>query len=327
MRRWWLGLIFVVLFGALVANRAMVYAQEGTTDAGAAAAPAETSGGGTGEAAPAETGGGGTPAATPAGGAAKTAEGGTPGQSVFQMVMQNSGAPGFSIIFLSFVALYMSLRFFFQIRPQELMPPALVMKVQDDLDNGRLREAVEACSLTDCAFSRMIKASLLKIDGGYDAMVSGMEEQGGVEAIRTQQTVNWLAVIGAIAPMLGLLGTVQGMMGAFGVIGSSETTPPPRDLARWIQLALVTTVEGLVVAIPVLMAYSWFRVRITNNMLLLGAAGLDIVDRFKGVEITPAMVAEVREAAHLRSGSVAAPAQEEAPPPVEEGAPPPPPPE
>jgi biopolymer transport protein ExbB len=244
------------------------------------------------------------------------------------MIMQNSGPAGFSIIFLSFVALYMSLRFFYQIRPKELMPEALVMKVQDDLDNGRLREAVEACSLTNCAFSRMVKGALVKIDGGYDSMNSGMEEAGGVEAIRLQQTVNWLAVIGAVAPMLGLLGTVQGMMGAFGVIGASDTTPPPKMLASWIQLALVTTVEGLVVAIPVLMCYSYFRVRITNNMLLLGAAGLDIVDRFKGVEITPAMVAEVRDAAHLRvGGTVAAPAQEEAPPPVEEGAPPPPPPE
>jgi biopolymer transport protein ExbB len=128
-------------------------------------------------------------------------------------------------------------------------------------------------------------------------MVKVMEETGEVESIRLHQHVGWLAIIGAIAPMLGLLGTVLGMTFAFAVIGASDTQPSPRVLANYIQLALITTVEGLTVAVPVLLGYAYFKNKVVTLMLEVGVVASGLIDRFKGVQITPSMLAGVKEQA------------------------------
>jgi len=242
--------------------------------------------------------------------------------SVLRLILRHSGPVGWVIIVMSVVAIYVIVRFFYYLRRSQVVPDELVRGLAEDLENGRVREAVERCNRSQTALARVMRAALSEIRGGYDEMVSVMEEAGEAESVRLHQQVGWLSIIGAIAPMLGLTGTVLGMMGAFGTISQMETQPPPRLLAANIQQALVTTCEGLIVAVPVLLAYAAFRNRVTTLMLEVGVAATDLLSRFKGVEITPAMVAGVSEAA-------GAPPTEEPPEEVieEEVAPPPPPPE
>jgi len=196
---------------------------------------------------------------------------------------------------MSVVAIYVIARFLYYLRRSQVVPEELVRQLAEDLDNRRIREALERCDSSDSPLARVVRSALLEIRGGYDEMVDVMEEAGEVEAVRLHQQVGWLAIIGAIAPMLGLTGTVLGMMGAFGTISQMETQPPPRVLAADIQQALVTTCEGLVVAVPVLLAYAAFRNRVTSLMLEVGVTATDLISRFKGVEITPAMMAGVEE--------------------------------
>jgi len=129
--------------------------------------------------------------------------------------------------------------------------------------------------------------------------------------------------------MLGLLGTVLGMIGAFGQIAVADINPSPKELAANIEFALVTTAEGLYVAIPVLTAYAIARNQVASILDETGSIAGTLIDNFKGIEITPAMWAGVAEAAAAGSYA-AAPAAPAAPPleapPPEEGAPPPPPP-
>jgi biopolymer transport protein ExbB/TolQ len=115
--------------------------------------------------------------------------------------------------------------------------------------------------------------------------------------------------------MLGLTGTVLGMIGAFGTIAASETQPPPRLLAEDIQFALVTTCEGLIVAVPVLLAYAVFRNRVTTLMLEVSAAATDLIDELRGVEITPEMAAELEEAEESPAEEGKGPEQPPPPPP------------
>lgn len=320
MRRSWLTLLVVAICGVVVANRAVVYAQE-DPGAGGPSTVAD------------EGGGGGSEPAEEDGGEEETSE--EPeakGVSILSIVLKHSGVPGWIVIIMSVVALYLIARFFYYLRQPEVMPDMLIAQLEDQLEEKRVAEAVETCSVTDTVLSRVMRSALLDIRAGHDGMLESLEEATENEGIRLQQQVSWLSIIGAIAPMLGLTGTVLGMMGAFGTISQMSEQPSPQLLAEDIQLALTTTCEGLIVAVPVLLAYAFFRNRVTSLMLDVGLVGEDLLGTFKGIEVTPSMVAGVREAAEagMTGGAPEAPAgPEEGPPSMEEDdeAPPPPPPE
>lgn len=105
-------------------------------------------------------------------------------------------------------------------------------------------------------------AGLQEVRIGYSAVEKAMEDASQEQAARLFRKVEYLALVGNIAPMLGLLGTVYGLVLAFKKVAESRGTALAADLADGIYLALVTTVMGLVVAIPALSAYAIFRSRI-----------------------------------------------------------------
>ena len=321
MRRSWLAIVVVLLCGVVISSRTIVHAQE----AGGAGEPTAME--------EADDGGGEEEAAAPK------------KVSVLKLVIQNSGIPGWIIILMSVVAIFLFARFLYYVRRTEMMPESLINQLEQQLEEGRVAEAVETCNMSDSELAQIVRAGLVEVEDGYEDMMETMEDAGEAESVRLHQQVGWLSIIGAVAPMLGLTGTVIGMMGAFATISQMEGRPEPAVLAENIQLALTTTCEGLIVAVPVLLAYAFFRNRVTSTMLEIGVVAGDLIGRFKDVEITPSMTAGVREAAQAASGGAAAgatveetgsPAEEpaggpsEAPPPPaeeeEEGDVPPPPP-
>jgi len=91
------------------------------------------------------------------------------------------------------------------------------------------------------------------------------------------------ALIGTISPMVGLLGTVQGMIASFNVIATATTAPKPAELAQGISTALFTTLVGLFVAIPAIAAYSIIRNRIARLVLEVGIVSEGLMNRFQNV--------------------------------------------
>jgi biopolymer transport protein ExbB len=104
---------------------------------------------------------------------------------------------------------------------------------------------------------------------------------GDEESVRLHQKLGWLAVVGAVAPMLGLLGTVQGMIIAFHEIASSGGQATPADLANSISIALLTTLFGLMVAIPVISVMAYLRNRLVRSIIEVGAIVEDLFERFR----------------------------------------------
>ena len=96
-----------------------------------------------------------------------------------------------------------------------------------------------------------------------------------------EHRLSWLALIATTAPMLGLLGTVQGMVQAFEVIARTATQPKPSELAEGIMLALVTTLEGLIIAIPAMVSYSLLRNQLTRLMFDVGILSEQLIGRFQ----------------------------------------------
>jgi biopolymer transport protein ExbB len=93
--------------------------------------------------------------------------------------------------------------------------------------------------------------------------------------------VNYLNLIGNVAPMLGLLGTVQGMIMCFMIMAAKNATPKPAELADSIGLALVTTLDGLIVAIPILSFHMFLKNRVTKIVMEAQAVGGELLERFK----------------------------------------------
>lgn len=239
--------------------------------------------------------------------------------SLLKIVIAHSGAPGWAIIIMSVFAFYLIVFFSFRLRRSRLLPALLVTGVGQDLDARRLKEAAEKCSGDDSVLARVLRGGMANIRGGYEGMEDVMEEVAEAESIRLHQQVSWLSIIGTIAPMLGLTGTVMGMIQAFEAIkGSGSAGVPIDEMAQYIEFALVTTAEGLIVAVPVLLAYAVFRNRATTLMLEVGVAASELLDRLRGIEVTPEMLSQLSGSADSGVPSASGEAQgpDEGPPPL-----------
>lgn len=179
------------------------------------------------------------------------------------------GTIGMIICLLSVVALGFAIEHGLTLRKQKLIPPQVMADLEQMIERNELDQAIEYCHQPQnhSLASDVILAGLERYRGsefGFAEYKSAVEEAGEDHTARLYRKTEVLGVIGAIAPMLGLLGTVLGMIAAFDTIASSGGMAKPEELAGGIGLALVTTFEGLVVAIPAMVAFSYFRNKIDS---------------------------------------------------------------
>ncbi len=189
-------------------------------------------------------------------------ESGTP--RGFFAILKAGGPVGLLIILLSIAAVALIIEHLMTIRAQVLMPPGMDEEVRQLLAAGRLGPADQACQMQPSFLSFVLRAGFAEVDGGWPAVEKAMEDATAEQSSRLFRKIEYLSVIGNIAPMLGLLGTVVGMIFAFRELADSQGAPRAADLAEGIYLALVTTVEGLIVAIPSLAAFAVFRNRVDH---------------------------------------------------------------
>ena len=179
------------------------------------------------------------------------------------------GVIGYIIVLLSVVALAFVVIHFVQIRRTALLPAEKVKGVREMVERGDLEGALEYATLpaNDCYYLRVIGAGLkrfLRSPFGAFEIKSAMEEAGAEETAKLYRTMDVIATIGSVAPLLGLLGTVQGMIGAFETVatGAASNSGYYQALADNIAIALITTFQGLVVAIPCVSIYGYLRNRV-----------------------------------------------------------------
>jgi biopolymer transport protein ExbB len=176
-------------------------------------------------------------------------------------LLQAGGPIGYIIIAMSVAMVALILEHLMSIRRGSLMPRSLVEDLHHKLTAGQWAEALSACTLRPSYLGYVIAAGLKEATFGYTAVEKAMEDAAAEQAARLARKIEYLSVIGALAPMLGLMGTVWGMIQAFAEF-AEKANPLPSDFAPAISEALVTTLFGLCVAIPAMGAYAWFRNRI-----------------------------------------------------------------
>ena len=182
----------------------------------------------------------------------------------FWSLIQASGVIGYIIILLSLVAVALIIEYAISIRRSMLMPPGFADDILNMLAQGQSGAAMQKCQNDSSALAQILYAGMTQYEFGWDAVEKSAEEATAEQASRMYRKVEYLSAIVNIAPMLGLLGTVVGMVIAFQQIADSAGYGRAPELAGGIYLALITTVEGLVVAIPCLAAHSFFGNRIAT---------------------------------------------------------------
>ncbi len=191
--------------------------------------------------------------------------------------------PVYTIIFLlmSFWLVSMLVMNILALRRDNICPNELVENVEKNLAENNSQAAVELIQADESMLAQIVSAGLSRLEKGREQAMEAMQQTGEEEVMKVEHRLGMIALIGNTSPMIGLLGTVQGMVATFSEIARRTTTPPPSELAKGISMALYTTLVGLVLAIPAIMAYNILRNRFQRLTLQAGNMSEEMLERFE----------------------------------------------
>jgi biopolymer transport protein ExbB len=190
--------------------------------------------------------------------------------TLWQM-MQAGGAVMIAIIVLSVVALSLVIEGFFSISINRLIPGSFVSELERHVGKGDVEAVARHCDDNAGPLSNLVRTA---VSAGESAekRLEAVAAAGEVEGEALFHRANYLSIFATIAPMLGLMGTVFGMIRAFNTVAFQAGLGKPQLLAKGISQALITTAAGLIVGIPTMFLYFYFRSR-GNRILLAMESG------------------------------------------------------
>jgi len=214
------------------------------------------------------------------------------GHSVLQVILDGGSLIMFiwvCIIGTSVLMVTLIIQLSMSLQKKKLAPPPLIEALRQTIESGNYQEAWATCNANKNYLANVLKAALTRVGRGKDAVEAAVAEHGLREATLIRTRNSYLSVIGVVSPMIGLLGTVIGMMGAFAVLASSGISDP-RQLSGKISEVLLATASGLFIAIPAFVAYYVFR-NVSQEVIVhsddvVNTLLLDIpYDELQGVQI------------------------------------------
>lgn len=182
-------------------------------------------------------------------------------QAQLMDIVRMGGVVGGVIFALSLTMVYLIVEHTLGIRRKTLIHPALAESVHQQIGERKFGEAIQQCKAQPCFLANVLASGLSVIELGYQDAEKSMEDTATEQSARLTRKTEYLHLIGTLAPMLGLLGTVWGMIQAF-MEFESKANPAVSELAPGIYRALVTTMMGLTVAVPAFASFAIFRNRI-----------------------------------------------------------------
>jgi len=188
-----------------------------------------------------------------------------------------------SFLAISFAFVALVIMNILSVRRDAFVPQHLVDAFEAHCNEKKYQEAYELAKSDESFLGQMLSAGLARLQQGYAQAVEAMQEVGEEENMKLEHRLSYIAMIGTIAPMVGLLGTVDGMIMSFNVIANSETSPKPSELAFGISTALVTTLVGLLIAIPAIAFFNITKNLIARRVLETGIVSENLMGRFENV--------------------------------------------
>ncbi len=208
--------------------------------------------------------------------------------SAFHVWILGGGGFGFVLLLpielLSIATVATVIEHFVSIQRDKLVPPEVVVELETLLDEEQYEEALNVCESSKNYITNIVGAALARVGEGYDAMAVSAEGATEEQNLKLAQKISWLSLYGNLGPMMGLFGTVVGMVMTFQVIAESTGSPSPGELAGGIFSALVTTVWGLLVSMPALGFFFFFKMKVQKLTFELSGVAMEIIERFKPVQ-------------------------------------------
>lgn len=198
------------------------------------------------------------------------------GLTLWQMI-KTGGFIMIVLAVLSVIATAIIAYNFITLRVKKLAPGYFAEEIIRKLRKGDKKTAKRMCELDQNIFAGIVKAGLEKKDSGDGNAKESMENCVRKELDTLWQSISYLIDIAGVAPLLGLLGTVLGMIQAFNVIAFQTAVVKPILLAAGISKAMITTVGGLTVAIPIMLFYAYFRGKIQKISNIVESYSIDII--------------------------------------------------
>lgn len=167
------------------------------------------------------------------------------------------------------------------LRSAKIDTKKFMQEISNKVKNNKVMQALDMCNITRGPIARILKSGIMKYDRSRRDIKEAIEDAGVHEVPLLEKNLSVLATIAHISPLLGLLGTVVGMLKAFQVIeGKAMSMVPvnPGDLAGGIWEALITTIAGLSVAIPTYVAYNYLVARVDNFVLDMEKSATELVN-------------------------------------------------
>ncbi|MEZ6120781.1 MAG: MotA/TolQ/ExbB proton channel family protein [Pirellulaceae bacterium] len=209
-----------------------------------------------------------------------------PGNTNYLKWAYSALGPGYSLVFLS-LSLTMVALFVMNLitaRRENVCPMALLEGFEAHLNERQYQEAYELAKGDESFLGQVLSAGLAKLQSGYSHAIEAMQEVGEEENMKLEHRLSYMQLIGTISPMIGLFGTVHGMISSFQVIAVGGSTPKATELAEGISTALFTTLLGLLIAIPAIAAYNILRNRIARLVLEVGILSEGLMSRFESLD-------------------------------------------
>jgi biopolymer transport protein ExbB len=212
------------------------------------------------------------PAAAPAEGTAPPAP-----TSMLAWISHSSGPIGwFGLLPMSIYLIALIVRLFMELRITEAVPPPLVDKLEAAIKEKKFQEAYDACRDSESYLARLVRTGIANLPNGRPEAKESMVAMTEEIVTGMESKISYLAIIGQLGPMVGLVGTIMGMIMSFQEIArAAGAQPKPEKVAEGISTALVITLEGVALAVPAIFFFAFFR----NRIAVLTMEATKVADR------------------------------------------------
>jgi biopolymer transport protein ExbB len=218
---------------------------------------------------------------------ASAAQGAKADESVLLWAIRASGPIGLVILLMSLYLVALVAWMFLHFRRSVALPDELLVELGDLLARKQYDKAFAKLGSDDSFLARTLNAGVRKLSSGYPAAQRAMELTNEDVTMEMDHKTTYLATVGTLGPMIGLVGTVYGMILSFRVIATAGSSPQASQLAFGISTALFATLEGIALAVPAIAFYALFRNRIARLSLEVSMASESLLEQFVAGVRTP----------------------------------------
>ena len=202
-------------------------------------------------------------------------------QSPISEALDNAGWIGYIIILISIISFALVIENFMSLKRDKLAPPDVIDELEALFEEENYQDAMDVCESDPVYLTQIVGAGLQKLEFSFETIQASLREMQEEETVKLFQKIGWLSLIAASAPMMGLLGTVSGMFVTFGDIANAGGSVSPAQLAGGIKLALVTTILGLIVALPTGAFFFLFRNKVIRTTIEVNAIAENLFEKFR----------------------------------------------